>query len=173
MGKVAKISERKTPTRATETGGRTLAPWTSFEEMDRLFDRLFDRFFDRGWLRPLGLEWPTLGEPELDLHTPRVDVIERDDAFVVRAELPGVTKDDLDVSLTDRGVTLRARSHAEEKEESGDYYRREIRRGEFARTIPLPVEVDGEHTEAKFADGVLEVTLPKVEKTTRRTIEVH
>lgn len=141
-----------------------LEPW---DEMDRVFDR----FFDRNWLRPFGRHFPHL--PQVwEGRMPRVDVLDRDDAVVVRAELPGVNREDLDVSLTEDTVTIRGSSRRESKEEKEDYYRCEISRGEFARTVRLPAAVDGDKAKAKFSDGILELTLPKEKAARRRTIEI-
>jgi len=101
-----------------------------------------------------------------------VDVIDRDDEVVVKAELPGVEKKDLDVSVTETSVTIKGTTSHEEKEEKGDYYRCEISRGAYARTVALPSYVDADKAKASFKDGVLELTLPKVEKSKRRSIEI-
>ena len=66
-----------------------------------------------------------------------------------------------------------ARTSAEKKEEKGDYYRREMSKGEFSRTVGLPAEVDGAKAKASFKDGLLELTLPKVKKTTKHKIKVE
>jgi len=146
---------------------RALSP---LEEMERMFDS----FFPRGWLRPARWEWPSWAEVPAPFEgkTPRVDVIERDDEVVVKAELPGVRKEDVEVSLTDNSVCIKGSTSHEEKQEKGDYYRREMSRGEFARTVALPSEVDGDKAKARFADGVLEVVVPKVAKAKRRSVKV-
>jgi HSP20 family protein len=100
-------------------------------------------------------------------------VIDRDEEIMLRAELPGVEKKDLDVSITDNTVTIKAISSTEEKEEKGDYYRCEISRGSFARTIALPSNVESDKAVASFKEGILELTLPKVEKSQRRRINVE
>jgi len=143
---------------------------TPFEEMDRWFEG----FFPRGWMRPFHLEWPRWGElaAPFEGRMPKVDVIDRDDEVLVRAEVPGVDKDDLDVSVSDNSVTIKGETKREEKEEKGDYYRCEISRGAFARTVLLPSDVDTENTKAQFKDGVLELTLPKIEKAKRRSIKI-
>ena len=74
---------------------------------------------------------------------------------------------------TDTSVTIRGTTKHEEKEERGDYHRRERYHGEFARSIALPTHVEGDKAKATFENGVLEITLPKVEKTKRRTIKVE
>ena len=146
---------------------RALSP---FEEMDRLFED----YFSRGWMRPFRWEWPSLGElaKPFEGKMPKVDVIERDDEVVVKAELPGVDKKDLDVSVTENSVTIKGTTSHEEKEEKGDYYRCEISRGAYARTVALPSYVDADKAKANFKDGVLELKLPKVEKSKRRSIEI-
>jgi len=142
---------------------RGLSP---FDEMDRMFDD----FFGRGWLRPFRWERPSLfGEMAL---APKVDVIDRDEDVVVRAELPGVKKEDVEVSISGNMLTIKGETKREEKEEKGDYYRAEMSRGAFSRTFSLPAEVDQAKAAAAMKDGVLELTLPKIEKSKRRTIKI-
>lgn len=144
-----------------------------FDEMDRMFDRMFEEFFPRGWLRPFHFGrgwWP---EVAYEGREPRIDVIDHEDHVLVRAEIPGVEKQDVDVSLTEDTVTIKAHSGHEEKEEEEHYYRHEITRGAFARTLPLPCHVKGEKAKAHFKDGVLELTLPKVEKSKRQSVKVE
>jgi len=147
--------------------GRIMNP---FEEMERMFES----HFPRGWMRPLRWEWPTW--PELPMpfegKMPRVDVVDRDTEVVVRAELPGVDKKDLEVSVTENTVTIHGCTTHEKKEEKENFYRREISRGEFSRTLTLPAVVDGAKVKASFKDGVLELTAPKVTKAKRRTVKV-
>ena len=139
------------------------------EEMDRMFDRLFEG----GFLRPFDWRWPDLaGLHRLEKRLPRVDVIDRDDEVLVRAEIPGVPKDDLEVTLSHNLLTIKAETH-EEKEERGQFFRSEIRRGSFTRTVHLPEEVMGEAAKAHFEDGMLEITIPKAEKSTRHSIKVE
>lgn len=134
-------------------------------------DRMFDDFFGRRWLRPFGgwerplAEFPTFA--------PSVDLIDREDEVVVRAEVPGFKKEDIDISVSGTMLTLKGEMKAEEKEEKGDYYRCEITRGAFSRTLTLPAEVDEAKAKAAMKDGVLELTLPKVEKSRRRRITIE
>ena len=105
---------------------------------------------------------------------PRVDLIDRETEIVVRAELPGVSKDDVEVTLTEDSVTIEAHTTKETKEEEeGKYYRRETSRGDFQRTLALHTGVDEDKAKATFTDGVLELTLPKLEKTQKRTVRVE
>jgi HSP20 family protein len=142
---------------------RMLSP---FEGMDRMFDESFGR----GWLRPFRRDWMT--SPEFDITMPKIDVIDRDEEVVVRAEVPAVKKEDIEVSISGNMLTIKGETKHEEKEEKGDYYRSEISRGAFSRMVSLPAEVDESKARAALKDGVLELTLPKVEKARRRTIEV-
>jgi HSP20 family protein len=149
--------------------GRAMSP---MEEMERMFED----FFPRGWMRPFRGGWPRVGEmAPFEGRMPRVDVQDRESDVQVHAELPGVKKDDLDVSVSDNTVTIKAstRSEKEEGEQEGDYYRREIATGSFARTVALPGEVDADNAQARFENGILELTLPKREQAKRRRIRVE
>lgn len=169
MSKVAKLKTeaeskevRKTePTRAL----------TPFEE----FDRYFENIFPSGWLRPTHWEWPTWAETREPFggKLPKVDIIDREKEVLVRAEVPGVEKDKLDISVTESAITIKGTAHHEEKEEKGEYYRCETSHGTFTRTVALPADVDSEHAKAKYNDGVLEVTVPKLKKAHRRTVKIE
>ena len=148
---------------------RTMTPW---EDMDRWFDE----FGRRGWLHPFSREWPRFMERMVPFEgrMPKVDLIDRETEIIVRAELPGASKDDLEITLAEGTVTIEAHTTAEKKEEEeGKYYRREMSRGEFRRTVGLPAEVDETKAKATFADGILELTLPKLEKTPKRSVRVE
>ncbi len=150
--------EKRTPARAVNP----------FEEMDRMFEG----FFPRRWMQPLHLDmphWPEIPE----LKAPKVDIIDRETEIVVKAELPGVAKGDIDVSMTDNSVTIKGRTSHEEKEEKGNYYRCEISRGSFSRTVPLPADVNADKAKATFTDGILELTIPKEEKSHSKSITVE
>ncbi len=151
---------------------RIVSPMTSpWDEMERWFDE----FGRRGWLHPFTRDWPTeeLGEmAPFEGRMPRVDMIDRDNEVVIKAELPGVKKDDLEVTLSENTVTIQAHTIKEEKEEKDEYYRREMSRGDFQRTLTLPGGVDDAKAKASFTDGMLELTIPKMEKTSRRKVKV-
>lgn len=148
---------------------RAMSP---FDEMEQMFEE----FFPRSWMRPFRGGWPRWGELQpFEGRWPRVDVQDRENDVLVRAELPGVKKDDLDLSVSEGTVTIKAetRQQKEEGERSGDYYRHEIAQGIFARTIPLPGDVDADNAKARFEDGILELTLPKREQAKRKRIKVE
>lgn len=142
--------------------------FSPFEE----WDRWFESAFPSGWLRPMHAGWPQLQMP-FEGRLPKVDIIDRESEIVVRAEVAGVDKKDLDVSVTDNTVTIKGSTRQESKEEKGDYYRCEISQGSFARTVALPGDVDGSKAKANFKDGILELVLPKKEAAKRRSIKVE
>jgi HSP20 family protein len=159
------------PTSTAKTGAvqkassRMMRP---YEDMDRLFDD----FFPRGWLRPLRERMAELSLP-WEGKMPKVDVVDRDNEVVVRAEVPGVNKEDLEISVTGNLFTIRGQTRREEKEEKGDYYRCEVSQGSFTRTLTLPAEVTEAGAKAQLKDGMLEVTLPKAEQAKKRAIKVE
>jgi len=161
------MAEERKSQEIQKAPARALSP---FEEMDRMFDQ----YFRRGWMRPWRFEWPSLPEVGLpEMKVPKVDVIDRENEVVVKAEIPGVEKKDLDISVGEDTVTIKGSTRHEEKEEKGDYYRCEISRGAFSRTVALPATVDGGKAKGSFKDGVLELTLPKVEKAKRHAVKVE
>ncbi len=147
---------------------RALSPFEDFE-------RTFDDFFSRGWMRPFHFghpSWSHLPAP-FEGRMPHVDVVDRDKEIFIKAELPGVDKDDLEITMTDKLVTIKGSTRAEEKEEKGDFHRCEISQGSFSRTISLPDAVDTDKAKAKFKNGVLKLTIPKVKKLKHKTIKVE
>ncbi len=104
----------------------------------------------------------------------KTDVIERDDEYIIEAELPGMTRDDIQIELQDDLLTISAEHEIEDKEESDDYIRRERRTGKFQRSFQID-NVDEDEITAEFENGVLEVCLPKEEPTRseRRTIDIE
>lgn len=102
----------------------------------------------------------------------RLDVIDRDEALIVRGELPGVEKDDIEVTVMGDRLMIEAERGFEEKDDKESYYRHEVGYGKLMRTIPLPVEVDSEHVTAEMKNGILEISLPKAHTVERHTIKV-
>lgn len=143
-----------------------------FERMERFMDRMTDGLLSRRWMRPFEREWPTWFEGS-DLRAPAVDLIDRENEILLRAELPGVRKEDISISLTADSITIEARSKQEEAEEKGDYRRREISSSAFSRSMSLPAEVDTDAAKAVFKDGVLEVTLPKKPAAKGKTVPIE
>ena len=140
-------------------------PW---DDMDRFFENVFPRNMLRFGRWP----WPEW-TPRFEGKLPAIDIIDHPNNIVVRAEVPGIKKEDLDVSVSNNMVTIRATTKSEENKEEGEYYRREMRQGEFSRSINLPSEVDSSDARASFKDGILELTLPKTAPSTRRSIKIE
>ena len=151
-------------------------PHSFFQEMEERMQELerhFGSLFQRDWVKPMRLEFPEwTRRGMLELKTPKVDIIERDNDILVRAEIAGVKKEDLDVSLTETAITIKGSTSEEIKEEKGDYFRSETMKGEFSRTLSLPAKVDGSKAESTYHDGMLEVIVPKLEKARRHKVTV-
>lgn len=104
---------------------------------------------------------------------PNVDIVERDSGFTIKADLPGLSKEDLKVSIEDGILTLSGeKKHEVEKREKDKYYHLERSYGKFARSFSLPANVDNAAIDARFTNGVLEVTLKKTEESKPKAIEV-
>ena len=140
-----------------------LAVATPFRMLERFadeMDRVFDTFgFGRGWLQPrLGSEWlrPTRAEEWL----PQLDMFQRNDNLVIRADLPGLRKEDVKIDVTDDAVTIQGERKREFEEEKEGVYRTERTYGSFYRVVSLPEGAMADQAKATFKDGVLEITMP-------------
>lgn len=165
--KAAAQAAPRSPAKAARAAKPASRALSSLEDMDLLFDRL-----SRGLMSRMGFPALTEAGWPFGAHAPRVDLVDRGTELVLRAEIPGIAKEDLHISLSDGVVTIRGETHKETRDEKGDYHRREISRGSFQRSIPLPVEVAGEQAKASFRDGVLELVMPKAGKPTGRRIAI-
>jgi HSP20 family protein len=103
---------------------------------------------------------------------PAVDVIEDDDKVVVKAELPGLTDKDVDISVVDNTLTIKGEKKQEEEKKEKGYHRLERSYGMFQRSIMLPASVTSEKAKASFKNGVLEIELPKQEEAKPKQIKV-
>lgn len=131
-----------------------LMKWEPRRQLIRgVFDDFFDMLQSPGRLRRA---WPEGGMWE-----PAVDVINRKNELIIKAELPGADKKDIKISLTENNLTIQGEVKKEEEVKKEDYYCRERAFGSYSRTISLPSEVDKDKINAKFKDGVLEITMPK------------
>jgi HSP20 family protein len=137
--------------------------WDPFAEMASLRDT-FDRLFDEG--RPRRVSLGNAGG-----FVP-VDVLESGDEVVVKASIPGMKPEDIDVSVNGQVLTLKGETREEHEDKAEHWYRRERRQGSFVRQIQLPAEIDAARADAAYEDGVLRLTLPKAETSRPRTIKV-
>lgn len=160
---------------ATDTKTRELqktAPARAVSPFDEM-DRIFDRFVRRGGMHPWRAEWPAFPDMAIpEMKTPKVDIIDRENEGVVKAEVAGVEKKDLDIPVDEDSVTIKGVTRHEEQEKNSDYYRCEIARGSFSRAVGPPTVVDGARARADFKDGLRTLALPKTEKTRRHSIKV-
>jgi HSP20 family protein len=130
--------------------------WEPFGGLERLrdeMDRLFEDFFPARWFRPR----------VSGVRMPAIDLKETENELILKADLPGVKKEDLTVEVTRDAVTVKGETHEGKEEKREDYHYSERVWGSFERLVPLPVEVKAEAAKAKFADGVLEISVPKSE----------
>lgn len=139
-------------------------------EIDRWFDRLTEDF----WRRPFpsllfGDRWPL---PMISIKAPSLDVFEEKDELVVKADLPGMNKDEIEVTVTENVVTIKGEKKKEEEVKEKDYYRRERSYGSFVRSVELPCEVKSDQIKANFKDGVLEVRMPKTEEAKKKSVSI-
>ena len=160
------MSEDKPKSPPETKSSRWLQP---FDDMDDWFDELqkqwlSQRFFGRG----LSDYANAFGG-----RVPKVDVIDRKDDICVRAELPGVKKEDIQITLNDNILAIQAKIEKEELKEEDKYHRRELVKGEFQRSLQLPAPVDEKNTKATFKDGILELCLPKLAEFSPKTITVE
>jgi HSP20 family protein len=128
-------------------------------------NRLFNEFFGR----TEGQEGTWLS----GAWAPPVDIHETDDALILKAELPGFSKDDVNVELKDNSLTLKGQRRHETEVKEEQYHRRERAYGSFQRTFMLPTPVDSEKVTATYKDGVLELRLPKSEAAKPKRIAIH
>jgi HSP20 family protein len=138
------------------------------EEMDRLFE---DFGFGRGWLAPtFGRDLFPRGFSELgqSVWSPQVEMFEREGQLVLRADLPGLTKDDVKVEVTDGAINISGERKSEHEERDEGYYRSERSYGSFYRSIPLPEGVNADDARANFRNGVLEVVMQSPQREERR-----
>ena len=137
--------------------------WESFGGLTTLrreMDRLFERF--------LGKEASPLGEAE-----PAIEVADTAEALIVKAHVPGVSKENLRVNVTDTTLTLKGEVQEDTTTEEKNYHQREFHYGAFARTITLPTTVQAEQATAQLKDGVLEVTIPKRQEIKAKDVPIQ
>jgi HSP20 family protein len=164
-------NEDKTLTKPMQKSKGSEMAWpVSSKDMDQWFENMFPA----QWMNRFQNNFPAWGNfPSLlNTQSPSVDIIDRDDEVLVRAEVAGMKKEDVDLSVTNNSITIKGSVQHDKEEEKGDYYRRETSSGSYSRTLPLPCEVVGDKAKAKFKDGMLEVTIPKVEATKRHKVKV-
>lgn len=136
------------------------------QDMERMMEEFFGQrmrpWWPERWFRSEGME-PT---------SPAVDFYEDKDDIVVKAELPGIDKNNVEVNLTDHTLTIKGEKKKEEEVKKKNYYRSERSYGSFVRTLDLPTDVHADRVKATFKEGILEVRLPKTEEAKKKEIKV-
>ena len=143
----------------------SLIRWEPFRALRRR-DDMFDEFFRDVFRRPL------FEDAAPEVLEPAVEVAESDGEVTVKMEVPGVEKDQLQLTVADDSLTVRGDVRKESEEKRKNYYRQEIRYGAFERSVPLPVEVDGAKAHAELKNGVLRVALPKSKQPRAHEVKV-
>jgi HSP20 family protein len=159
--------------KAKEKETKAVTPWRPFMDVtrwERDMERMMEDFFGRRMKPWFPERW--LKTEAAELTAPAVDVYEEKDDIVVKAELPGMEKDNIEVNLADHLLTIKGEKKKEEEVKEENYYRAERFHGTFLRTVELPKDVHGEKVKAAFKNGVLEVRLPKTEEAKRKEVKV-
>ncbi|HEC25359.1 MAG TPA: Hsp20/alpha crystallin family protein [bacterium] len=139
--------------------------WEPVNVIRNDFERLFSDFVPTSVKKLWGYD-------ESGSVEPAVDVIEKEDSIIVRAELPGVSRDEVKLEIHESRLTIKGEHKAEKEDKKEDYYRKEIGFGAFCRNIELPSGVDSSSASASMKDGILEVTVKKNEPAKSVAIEV-
>jgi HSP20 family protein len=142
-------------------------PVSTFEEVERRFEDFFSRPFSM--IAPPWLSVLKMAEGEI---APSIDIYEENGDVVVKAELPGMKKEDIEVNLSEQTIALSGEKKKEEKVEKKGYYRVERSYGSFRRSFTLPSAVRTDDAIARFKDGVLEIRMPKTEEAKRKVKKV-
>jgi HSP20 family protein len=145
-----------------------LVRWNPLGEMTAMQNRINRWFNDPFW--PAGRMDDGTG---LGMWNPAVDLYEKDDHFVIKAELPGVNKKDITIDLKDRVLKLSGERSIENEVKEENYYRRERSYGKFQRTFTLPADIDSDKIKAEFNDGLLQIEVPKPEQQKPKKVMIH
>lgn len=151
-------------------------PFREFERFMSEFSRDFPDVPSRFWGPRWGPRWsprPWGTGGGLALKAPLTDLKDAGREFVLKAEIPGVTKDDIDITVHSNSVEIKAERQAEKEEGKEGYYYRERGTTSYYRRILLPEDVDADKAEGKLTDGVLELTLPKMNPTDSRKVKLQ
>jgi HSP20 family protein len=141
-----------------------LVRWEPFEGLNRIHSRLnhlFDESFGRSWAEPTSTKW-----------YPAVDVLESKDSYLIRAELPGMKREDINLEVKDGTLILTGERKSDKPAEGVEYRHVERVDGKFMRSFSLPQTVKQDAIQATYKEGILEVRVPKVEEVKPRQIEI-
>jgi len=158
----------KLPVRTEEKKTDRPAEWRPFESLRREVEHLFDDFQVGSWRSPFGrtvFDVEPFRRSEISWgKVPAVDIVDKDKAYEITAELPGLDENNIDVKFADSTLTIKGEKRDEKEEKKKDYYLSERRYGSFQRSFSVPGSVDADKIKASFKNGVLTVTLPKTDE---------
>lgn len=155
QAKGSQLTKQESGISRREPYGFGFGPLGLMRQLSEDMDRLFEGFgFGRGLVPSFGREM------EREFFAPKIDVFEKEGALCVRADLPGVSRDDVNVELQDEALILSGERKREQESEERGTYRSEVSYGSFQRVIPLPEGADLDKADASFKDGVLNVRIP-------------
>ncbi|MBD3880378.1 Hsp20/alpha crystallin family protein [Phormidium tenue FACHB-886] len=139
-------------------------PWREMETLRRQFDQVFDGLMTQNPIEPTSesFSW-----------APAVELNDTGDTLVLRAQLPGINANDLDIQVTREAVAIAGEHRHEQKTEENGFFKSEFRYGKFRRVVPLPVAIENEQVQAEYKDGILNLTLPKVTKAQNKVVKVN
>lgn len=140
---------------------------TAIESMRREMDRFFDELTPFSWMRENN------GGSIMDVWAPSTDMSEDENEYVIKMDIPGMTKDDIEVNFEDNRIIIRGERSEEEEEEKKDYIRKERYDGSFYRSFTIPKTVEEDQIKAKFEEGVLKINLPKAEVSKPKEVKVE
>jgi HSP20 family protein len=147
-------------------------PLKDLESMRREMDRIWEEMLPSTRRAFYELPW-VKGAVEKFVASPAIDVIDKENEVVVKADMPGVDKDDIEISLQENTLTIRGEVKAEDETKEENYYYSERNYSSFARTINIPTKVEAEKIKAGLKDGILTIHLPKAKELQPRKIKVE
>jgi len=146
-----------------------LVRWEPFRDMMTLRDAM-GRLFDESLVRPFG-GWPFGSREETPV--PAIDMYQTDSDVVVKATLPGLKPEEVEISLSGNSLEIKGETKEESEGKQGDYYYRERSYGSFQRCLTLPVEIKSDEVEATFDNGLLVLKMPKAEQVKAKQIKIQ
>jgi len=148
-------------------------PWREMETLRKQMDRLFDEWLTSDSWMDRDSNLSLLPKRENALWAPAIEMHETDDEVVLRAQLPGVKPEDLDIQVTEDAVSIAGEHREEARSEEKGIVRSEFRYGHFQRIVPLPISIRNHEVKSEFKDGVLTLMLPKAQDSSSRVVRVN
>ena len=146
------------------------------DQMEKRFERIIPRnmeeFFHRGFLHPLNWELPLSSSNSGINILPKTDIIEKDEELILRAEIPGIEKEKINIEATASSVIIKGSTQEEKSSTQGEYHKHETIQESFYRTLSLPCKVISDSAKANYKDGILTITLKKQQATKRHKVNI-